>query len=75
MIENKARFTIDILRTGCQQILKVKDQVLPIKANLVSANSDIHDTPAFDRKQAHSNDINAIKILQETTTSNQSMRA
>ena len=46
------------------------------KANTFSANGDIHDTPAFDRKQAHSNEINALKLLQETTTtSNQSMRA
>jgi len=29
----------------------------------MNSNSDIHDTPAFDRKQAHGNDVNALKLL------------
>ena len=74
MIEAKARFTTDLLRIGCQHILKTKDAgVVGNKVSSISGN-DIHDTPAFDRKQ-HSNEMNNLKLLQDTTTSNQSMRA
>jgi hypothetical protein len=47
LIEEKARWTIEILQIGFNQIL----QTPGMTKNITNVGSETHDTPAFDRKQ------------------------